>query len=145
MRCEPLAASCTALSTTASPLVPRCGLPLRLRYGLRSLYLIPPPATLLDGTAEHTKAQVVVLVDRSEPVAVRRTGDVGDAEPAAAAYLRIQRGNQIRSFLAYEAVATSRSNASTLIARLLLTIPDAHAQYEHTHSGILLIIPESRK
>ena len=30
----------------------------QLRYVLRSTYLIPPPATLLDGTAEHTKAQV---------------------------------------------------------------------------------------
>jgi hypothetical protein len=32
-----LAASCTPLSTPASTLVPRCGLPLRLRSGLRSL------------------------------------------------------------------------------------------------------------
>jgi hypothetical protein len=50
-----LAASCTPLSTPASTLVPRCGLPLRTSLAR----LFPPPATLLDGTAEHTKAQVV--------------------------------------------------------------------------------------
>jgi len=62
-------ASCTPLSTTASPLVPRCGPPLRLRYGLRSPYLIPPPATLFDGTAKHAKAQDFVPVVRHAPVA----------------------------------------------------------------------------
>ncbi len=67
-----------------SPLVPRCGPPLRLRYGLRSLYLIPPPATLLDGTAEHTKAQDVVPDVRRVPVAVRRTAVVGVEVPTAA-------------------------------------------------------------
>ena len=79
-----LTASCTPLSTPASTLVPRCGLPLRLRYGLRSAYLIPPPATLLDGTADHTKAQVVVTVDRHEPVANRRTVVAGEVKPATA-------------------------------------------------------------
>ena len=43
----------------------------------------PPPATLLDGTAEHTKAQVDAPEVRREPEAVRRTAEVGEVVPAA--------------------------------------------------------------
>ena len=58
----------------------RSSLATGLRFGLRSAGLIPPPATLLDGTAEHTKvlAEVPVagcvadrthfLLSRSEPL-----------------------------------------------------------------------------
>ena len=42
-----------------------------------------PPA-LLDGTAEHTKAQVAVPVARHDPAAVRRTADAGVDVPTAA-------------------------------------------------------------
>jgi hypothetical protein len=52
-----------------------------LRASLAGLF--PPPATLLDGTAEHTKAQVADPVARREPVAVRRTAVAGAAAPAA--------------------------------------------------------------
>jgi len=56
----------------------RSSLAAGLRCGLRSLYLIPPPATLLDGTAEHTKAQVVIPVVRRAPAAARQTAVVGE-------------------------------------------------------------------
>ena len=39
--------------------------------------LFPPPATLLDGTAEHTKAHVDGPVARCAIAAVRRTGVLG--------------------------------------------------------------------
>ena len=52
--------------------------------GLRSAGLFPPPATLLDGTAEHTKAQAVAPDARRVPVAEPRTEDVVVEVPAAA-------------------------------------------------------------
>ena len=63
----------------AAPLAP-CGPTLRLR----SPDLTPPPATLLDGTAEHTKAKVAESEPRNVPDAVRRTAAPGVAIPAAA-------------------------------------------------------------
>ena len=47
--------------------------------------LASPPATLLDGTAGHTKAQVVEAVRRRTPVTVRRPAVASGEEPAAAA------------------------------------------------------------
>ncbi len=46
-------------------------------------WTVRPPA-LLDGTAEHTKAQVVVPVVRRAPAAERRTADAGAVAPTAA-------------------------------------------------------------
>ena len=68
------------MPSAPSPLVPRCGPALRtsLRWTVR------PPATLLDGTAEHTKPKVVEPEARRAPVAERRPADPGDAAPAAA-------------------------------------------------------------
>jgi hypothetical protein len=44
----------------------------------------PPPAALLDGTAEHTKAQVEVPVNRPIHSAARRTAGAGEEMPATA-------------------------------------------------------------
>jgi hypothetical protein len=45
--------------------------------------LFPPPATLLDGTAEHTTAQEAEPGVRRAPAAVRRTAEDGVDVPAA--------------------------------------------------------------
>jgi hypothetical protein len=73
-----LAASCTAASPggCAAPCVPPFRTPLA--------GLFPPPATLLDGTAEHTKAQVDVPAVRRVPAADRRTAVAGVEKPATA-------------------------------------------------------------
>ena len=62
----------------------RSSLAAGLRFGLRSLNLITPPATLLDRTAEHTKAQVVAPAVRRVPAADRRTAVAGAAAPTTA-------------------------------------------------------------
>jgi hypothetical protein len=59
----------------------RASVTASLRTSLAGLFT--PPATLLDGTAEHTKAQAVEPDARREPAAVRRTAVDGVAAPAA--------------------------------------------------------------
>jgi hypothetical protein len=76
--------------------------------------LFPPPATLLDGTAEHTKAQADEPEVRSVPVAVRRPAAPGAVDPAAAP-VHPERAHRSTSRISYR---TARVVAMPVLAPL---------------------------